>query len=266
MTAEFLHHLTGAGFSREPGTRRRACRHVPVTNRRRTLPADMPARDIAVRGSRFAPWLGVALAGLSTAVPALLGCSLCTCSSKRRRTSSIFIFSISAAYGAETAVKRRRPNRARDTRRHCRRPADAPMCCDAIRSTGCARLRRASGGKRRSRLPHQPQWASAPTPREGVGNSAIFTVETGRLDRRTLLSEALELTLDKSCRLAFRQLQPLADAFVIGDSHNVLARSGSGSAISAAALHRGEIDSKHAHRFVSLFFVFRAFSLAAECA
>ena len=44
---------------------------------------------------------------LSMAVPALLRFSLRTCSSKRRRSSSIFIFSTSSACGAETAVSSR---------------------------------------------------------------------------------------------------------------------------------------------------------------
>jgi hypothetical protein len=41
------------------------------------------------------------------AVPARLRFSLRTCSSKRRRSSSIFTFSTSSAWGAETAVSSR---------------------------------------------------------------------------------------------------------------------------------------------------------------
>ena len=46
-------------------------------------------------------------AALSIAVPTLLRFSLRTCSSKRRRSSSIFILSTSSACAADTAVSRR---------------------------------------------------------------------------------------------------------------------------------------------------------------
>ena len=65
------------------------------------------AGHVLVRRHNLAPGLEVAAPALSMAVPALLRFSLRTCSSKRSRRSSIFIFSISSACGAETAVSSR---------------------------------------------------------------------------------------------------------------------------------------------------------------
>jgi hypothetical protein len=72
-------------------------------------------------------------------------------------------------------------------------------------------------------FPHQPQQGSRVPFRERAPSvQAILAHKAGGLDRRAVLVGVLELALDKRRETALQQLQPFADALVVGDRRSCL--------------------------------------------